>query len=89
VSGGGACLVALAGRERGRESSAEGASEQGEVGERGTGSKGARACRGGQRMRGHGRVHGGGRGWEVRDELTGGGPRGRERESASENKRRR
>jgi hypothetical protein len=35
VSGGGACLVACAGRERGRESSVEGASEQGEVGERG------------------------------------------------------
>jgi hypothetical protein len=31
------CLVARAGRERGRESSAEGASEQGEVGERGAG----------------------------------------------------
>jgi hypothetical protein len=37
VSGGGACLVAHAGRERGRESSTEGASEQGEVGEWGAG----------------------------------------------------
>jgi hypothetical protein len=30
------------------------------VGERGTGSKGARACRGGRRMRIRGRIHGGG-----------------------------
>jgi hypothetical protein len=59
VSGGGDCLVARAGRERGRESSAEGASEQGEVGERGTGSKGARVCGGHRRTRGRGRVHGG------------------------------
>jgi hypothetical protein len=50
VSGGGACLVARVGRERGRESSAEGASEQGEVGERGTGSKGAGACGGTARI---------------------------------------
>jgi hypothetical protein len=37
VSIGGACLDARVGRERGRESSTEGASEQGEVGERGAG----------------------------------------------------
>jgi hypothetical protein len=43
VSGGGAWLVTCAGRERGQESSAEGANEQGEVGERDTRSKGARA----------------------------------------------
>jgi hypothetical protein len=34
-------------RERGRESSVVGTSEQGEVGERGMGSKGSRACGGG------------------------------------------
>jgi hypothetical protein len=50
------------------------------VGERGSGSKGARACRGGRRTRGRGHVHGGGRGREVRDGLTGGGC-GAERES--------
>jgi hypothetical protein len=48
---------ACAGRERGQESSAEGASEQGEVGERGAGSKGARACGGGRGTRGRGRIH--------------------------------
>jgi hypothetical protein len=32
----------------------------GEVGERGAGSKGARACGGGRETRGRGRVHGGG-----------------------------
>jgi hypothetical protein len=42
------------------------------VGEWGTGSKGARACRGGWRTRGRGRVHDEGRGREVRDGLTGG-----------------
>jgi hypothetical protein len=36
-------LVARAGRERGQESSVEGANEQGGVGEQGVGSKGARA----------------------------------------------
>jgi hypothetical protein len=82
------CLVACAGRERGRESSTEGTSEQGGVGERGTGSKGARACGGGWRTRGRGRVHGGGCGREVRDGLTG-GVREAERARASENKRRR
>jgi hypothetical protein len=60
VSGGGARLVACKGRGRGRESSVEGTNEQGEVGERGTGSIGARACRGGRRTRNRGRVHGGG-----------------------------
>jgi hypothetical protein len=45
------CLVACAWQERGRENSTEGASEQGEVGERGAGSKGARACGGGRRTR--------------------------------------
>jgi hypothetical protein len=48
------------------------------VGERGTGSKGARACRGGRRTRG--------RGWEVRDGLTGGVHEAeRERERAKRN----
>jgi hypothetical protein len=90
VSGGGACLVARVGQESGRESSTKGASEQGEVGERGSGSKGARACRGGRRTRGRGHVHGGGRGREVRDGLTGGGCGAeRERASACEKKRRR
>jgi hypothetical protein len=42
------------------------------VGEWGTGSKGARACRGGWRTSGRGRVHGEGRGQEVRDGQTGG-----------------
>jgi hypothetical protein len=42
------------------------------VGERGTGSKGARTCRGVRRTRGRGRVHGEGCGREVRDGLTGG-----------------
>jgi hypothetical protein len=88
VSGGGAWLVACAGRERGRESSVELANERGEVGERGTGSKGARACRGGRRTRGRGRVPGEGRGREVRDGLTG-GVREAERASACEKKRRR
>jgi hypothetical protein len=40
MSGGGACLVACIGQERGRESSAEGASERGEVGEQRAASKG-------------------------------------------------
>jgi hypothetical protein len=43
VSDGGTCLVACAERERGRGSFAEGTNDQGEVGERGTRSKGARA----------------------------------------------
>jgi hypothetical protein len=43
MSGGGACLVACAGQERGRESSTEGASERGEVGEQRAASKGVRA----------------------------------------------
>jgi hypothetical protein len=42
------------------------------VGKWGTGSKGARECRGGRRMRERGRVHGERRGWEVRDGMTGG-----------------
>jgi hypothetical protein len=81
VSSDGACLVARVGRESGRESSVEGVSEQGEVGERGTGSKGVGACGGGRRTRGRGRVHGGGSGREVRDGLTG-GDRGAERKRA-------
>jgi hypothetical protein len=72
MSSGGAWLVACVGRERGQESSVEGANEQGEVGERGTGSKGARACKGGRRTRGRGRVQGEGRGREVRAGLRGG-----------------
>jgi hypothetical protein len=80
MSGGKACLVACAGQERGRESLAEGASERGEVGEQRAASKGARARERGRRMRGHGRVHGEGRGREVGDRLTG-GVRGTDRES--------
>jgi hypothetical protein len=79
MSGGGACLVACARQERGRESSAEGASERGEVGEQRAASKGARARERGRRTRGRGRVHGEGRGREVGDGLTG-GVRGTERE---------
>jgi hypothetical protein len=56
---------------------------RGEVGERGTGSKGARACEGGRRTRGRGRVHSRGRGREVRDGLMG-GVREAERASACE-----
>jgi hypothetical protein len=51
------------------------------VGEQGEGSKVVRACGGGQRTCGHGRVHGGGHGREVRDGLTG-GVCGTERERA-------
>jgi hypothetical protein len=80
VSGGGACLVACAERERGRESSAESANEQGEVAERGMGSKGARACEGGWRTRGRGRVHGGDVG-ERLGTTDGWGSRRKERES--------
>jgi hypothetical protein len=58
-----------------------GASEQGEVGERGTMSKGAGACRGDRRTRGRGHVHIEGRGREVRDGLMG-GVRETERERA-------
>ena len=72
MSGGGVCLVACAGQERGRESSAEGASERGEVGEQRAASKGARTRERGRRTRGRGRVHGEGRGREVGDGLTGG-----------------
>jgi hypothetical protein len=43
VSGGGARLVTCVGRERGRESSAEGATEQGEWPSGMQASKGARA----------------------------------------------
>jgi hypothetical protein len=86
VSDCGAWLVTCAGRERGRESSTKGANEQGEVGERGTGSKRARACIGGRRTCGRGRVHGKGRGQEVRDRLTG-GIREAERKSARVRKR--
>jgi hypothetical protein len=50
----------------GQECSAEGANEQGKVGEQGAGSKGARACRGGQRLRGRGHPRRG-RGREVSD----------------------
>jgi hypothetical protein len=64
--------VACARRDRGRESSADGVNEQGEVDERGMGSKGARACRGGRRTHERGRVHGEGHGQEVRDGLMGG-----------------
>jgi hypothetical protein len=60
VSGGGACLVASAGQERGQASSAEGTSEWEKVGERCAASKGVRACRGGRRTCVRGPVHGGG-----------------------------
>jgi hypothetical protein len=58
------------------------------VGERGMGSKGVRACGGGRRTRGRGRVHGEGRGREVRDGLTG-GVREAERERARAKKKQR
>ena len=57
----------------GRESSAKGAREQGEV-ERGVGSKGAMAYGGGRGLCGRGRVHGEGMGERLgkRRGLTGG-----------------
>jgi hypothetical protein len=54
--------------------------EQGEVGEQGTTSKGARACRGGRKTRRRGRVHGGCVGGRLGTGSDGWGPRGRERE---------
>jgi hypothetical protein len=48
------CLGARAGGERGRECWVEGANERGGVGERGAGSKKARACVGGRGLRGRG-----------------------------------
>jgi hypothetical protein len=81
VSGDRTCLVACVGQERGRESSAEGASERGEVGEQRAASKWARARERGRRTRGHGRVHDEGHGQEVGDGLTG-GVHGTEREWA-------
>jgi hypothetical protein len=57
VSGGGARLVACAERESGRKSSVEGPNEQGEWASGVWASKGARACRGGRRTRGRGRVY--------------------------------
>jgi hypothetical protein len=82
--------VACAQRDRGRESSTVGTSEQGEVGERGMGSKGVRACGGGRRTRRRGCVHGEGRGRDVRNGLTGGVREAeRERASSCEKKRRR
>jgi hypothetical protein len=95
VSGGRACLVTGGGQERGRESSAESTSEQGEVGEQRAASKGARAQECGRRTCGRGRVHGKGRGREVGDGLMGGvhgtereRERERERESVREEQRR-
>jgi hypothetical protein len=73
------CLGAHAGRVRGRECSAEGANEQGEVGERGAGSKQARACGGGRGLRGRGHVHGGGMGGRLGTRTDGWGPRDTER----------
>jgi hypothetical protein len=81
MSGGIACLVACAGQERGRESSAEGASERGEVGEMRATSKGARARERGRRTRRRGHIHGEGHWHEVGDGLTG-GVRETERERA-------
>jgi hypothetical protein len=72
-------LGARAGRERGQECSAEGANEQGKVGERGAGSKGARACGGGQKTRGCGCIHGGGVDERLGTGFDGWGPQGRER----------
>jgi hypothetical protein len=43
---------------------------EGKVASGARGSKGARACEGGQRTRKHGRVHGEGRGREFRGGLT-------------------
>jgi hypothetical protein len=73
------CLGARAGRERGRECSAEGANEQGKVGERGVGSKGARVCGGGRKTRGRGRVHDGGVDERLGTGSDGWGLQGRER----------
>jgi hypothetical protein len=52
------------------------------VGERGTGSKGARARGGGQKTRGRGRIHGGGVAERLGTRSDGWGPQGRERMSA-------
>jgi hypothetical protein len=60
MSGGGTRLVTCIGRERGRESSVEGANEQGEWASGVRASKGAQAREHGQRTRGRGCVHGGG-----------------------------
>jgi hypothetical protein len=49
------------------------------VGERGAGSKGARACGGGRGLRGRGRVHGGGVGGRLGTGSDGWGPLVRER----------
>jgi hypothetical protein len=65
-------LVACVEWERGREGSAEGATERGKWASGARGSKGARTCGGGRRTHGHGCVHNEGRGWEVGDGLTGG-----------------
>jgi hypothetical protein len=59
-------------RERGREGSAEGASERGEVGERRAASKEVRARERGRRTCGRRCVHGEGRGREVENGLIGG-----------------
>jgi hypothetical protein len=72
------CLGARAGRE----CSAEGAIEQGKVGERGASSKGARACEGGRKMHRRGRIHGGGMAERLGTGSDGWGPQGRERMSA-------
>jgi hypothetical protein len=88
VSGVGTCLVARAERERGERARLRAQVSRGKVGEWGTRSKGARTCGGGPRMRGRGRVHGEGRGREVRDGLTG-GVRGTERERARVREKRR
>jgi hypothetical protein len=77
--------VARAGRERGRESLVEGASEQGKWASGAHGSKGTRACGGGRRTRGHGRVHGGDVGGRL-GTLDGWSPRDRERAGAREEK---
>jgi hypothetical protein len=65
-------LVTSEERERGREGSAKGTSEQGEVGEQCAASKEVRARERGRRTRSRGRVHGEGREREVGDGLTGG-----------------
>jgi hypothetical protein len=59
VSGDGAAWMHAQGERGGQGCSAEGANEQGEVGEHGAVLKGARACGGGREARGRRRIHGG------------------------------
>jgi hypothetical protein len=86
VSGDEACLVACVGRERGRLSTIGGASELGEVGERGAGLKRGEGMRGWSENARTWASPRRGRGREVRDRLMG-GVRGTERERERESER--